>query len=310
MQAYFSEFNLDNSLLQSMLDDSSNKELVKGAKELAVSMNLRLACKRGDPNALYFYTPRGLYAGRLQYCRDYTESDNEYFFMYHNRHVIRKEKASSRSDKYARDSNKVTGIIAALKKNKEIPDDKTTIKSLSSGLSWAFRSGVERNVRAASITLESHHVIALLKAFIEGNKYGAEADREVLVEKYNEYLDTLRKNEEHMKDGQRFKEGTFIGMIPDAVADNRMIYLVGEASYDTTRNAVFGEWRRYKSLADSPVAHIAMMIRESQRGTDSFNEDNELGLRLGDKYMEDLDISTGWSSTADGLWVVIPKHGA
>jgi hypothetical protein len=310
MQEYFSEFNLDNSLLQSMLDDSSKKELVNGAKELAVSMNLRLACKRNDPHALYFYTPRGLYAGSLQYCQDYTKSDHEYFFMYHNRHVIRKEKASSRSDKFGRDSHKVTGIIAALKKNKEIPDDKTTIRNLSSGLSWAFRTGVERNVKSASITLESRHVVALLKAFIESNKYDAEADREVLVEKYNEYLDTLRKNEEHMKDGQRFKEGTFVGMIPDAVVENRKIYVVGEASYDTTGKVVFGEWRRYKSLADSPIAHIAMMIRESRRGMDEFNEDNELGLRLGDRYIEDLDISTGWATTADGLWVVIPKHGA
>jgi hypothetical protein len=56
------------------------------------------------------------------------------------------------------------------------------------------------------------------------------------------------------------------------------------------------------------VAADAAIIKTYATGKTWFDKENELGIPMGDKYYEDIDVGVGYSNPEYGWWVVIPKN--
>jgi hypothetical protein len=69
-------------------------------------------------------------------------------------------------------------------------------------------------------------------------------------------------------------------------------------------------YRRYATLADSPVATDAVIIRTYAQDKEFFHTDNELGLRPMDKFLTDIDVAVGFQNHTNGVWALIPKNAA
>jgi hypothetical protein len=85
---------------------------------------------------------------------------------------------------------------------------------------------------------------------------------------------------------------------------------VCDATFDTSADkfVVQGDLKRYNSLADSPIADMAVMIRTHFQGTLHHDQHNDLGILRAGTYYREIDISTGYARH-EQLWVAIPKHG-
>lgn len=311
---YVSPF-YDQSVLHAWMEDKS--ALVAGAQELAAAFGLQLAASpewKTDSHRFMvdFYTKEGLYAGRLIYGVDYVRGarSGDMFFSFASP-TIAKEKGSSRSGRDERDSKKITGIISAMKKNKEVPTTAALTASYQQALSYCFNSVANKSHRTPTADLSSQEEVALLKLFVGGDSQSAEALRSDLENKYKSYLDRLEKSLHSARAYDRFCKGcTLIGIMPNKTT-NGSFYLIGDSQkVENQSKYTLTNVKRYNTLRDSPVAAEAAIMRtyfsgKSLRSTTN----NELGVECMDEYFEDIDVSMGYANSGSGTWVAIPKHG-
>jgi hypothetical protein len=245
------------------------------------------------------YTTEGMPCGTLKVKFDH---EGDYFAF--SSPTISKEKASSRSDRNSRDSTTIKGLISALKRNKEIPSLERCMERYKYGIGDALRS-TARNSGYIRLDLPTETIIELVKMYLGETTYAVSHDA-VIREAYTNCVEQIDKKSEAEKVFNRFNEGCKgIGIIP---TDEKPIYVVGDITWvgDTPKvtNITI-----HKSLNENArVAGDVMMIRTFMQGRTDVDRNNELGVRRADRYYEDLDIATGYSSH-DCVWVLIPNRG-
>lgn len=297
---------------------SDKPELRKGVAEFCATTGLKVAYVSPSSRA-YFLTPGGFFAGDLQWVMSGWH-DKKMRYIYSGP-FVNKEKASSVSGRNQRDSEKITGILTALKRDDraQIPTDEKIAERFKQGMRYAFTSCVDGR-STPRISVDETEAHALVEYFLQKNVTLIEPHRSTLESKYELYLDKLEEMREARANLTRFTAGAkIIGIIPDQLPDeregilaDRYIYAVGEASYDERAGKVTFQspLERYESLQDSPVAADAAIIRTYTGDKSWAAKDNELGIPMRDKFYDEIDIGTGYNAHDTGWWIVIPKNGA
>lgn len=290
-------------------------ELRRAVTEMCHEFNLHVDVPTMQPDSVMsasLLTSDGIFAGTLSRHRRYDDhvSGDDYFL--YKSPLVQKERSSARSSKDARDAKKITGIISALKKNKEVPTTDALAKQWNNSLRYAFISVLNYGDRTKkSVHLEDDTTLALVRMFIENDKVTVETHRNKLETAYQAYLDNVAKQKTSEETFKRFSSGcTAIGVFPDQVNIDKKIYIVCDAEYDSGKGSTVKNPQRFSSLTDSPVAADAAIFRTYAQGKDWFDNSNELGLPSRDKYLDDLDMSMGFMNTNNGIWLIIPKQHA
>jgi hypothetical protein len=253
---------------------------------------------------LRVFTPEGVPCGSLKVVH----GEDGYYYIYSGPQV-RKEKASARTDKFSRDSNKISGLINAIKRNNETPTANQTINNspIKEGARYAL--GVMDHSRSLYIDLKHDAVAELVKAFL-GQSNAAEGYRADIEEAYSKHQTASQEINESKLNLRRFMEGGFkVVAIHKFDSDVRPMYVVADGTAEdvSTSGIHITNARGVLDFSDDPdLQATAMMSRTYLQGTGRFDDSNLFGLPMGDVYHGDIDISTGYSR-AEWLTVLIPK---
>jgi hypothetical protein len=287
--------------------------------EFCATTGLKIAYVNGSLPRAYFLTSGGFPAGDLQWSMS-GWNDRKMRYIYSGP-FVHKEKASSSSSRNQRDSEKITGILSALKRNDraQIPTDEKTFERYKAGIKFGFGSCMH-NKSAPRISVDSEEAHALIEAFLHKSQVGAESMRSIFEAKYQHYLDKVEELREARANLTRFTEGAkIIGIIANTIPneksdafDDDCFYAVGDAIFDEKAGKVTlqGPLERYESLKESPVAADAAIIRTYTGDKSWAAKDNELGIPMTDKFYDEIDVGVGYNTHETGIWVVIPKNGA
>lgn len=256
-----------------------------------------------------FATPEGILCGTGSVVKETTRSDGNHEYRYFlGLPTIKKDKASANSDRDARDSNSLSVLIRSVKKNKEEPTRDKLLEAMHDGMRYTMRA-VAASARGVPRISYDHNTVMAMTRFILGvdssipNMYINE-----LQEKFDSYQSQMKFYEAANADYARYARGVTLVCIN--TLEDKPHYLVCDATFntDTDKFEVQGDLKRYNSLADSPIADLAVMIRAHFQGTQHYDQHNELGVICADKFYPEIDISTGYSRHQE-FWVAIPKHG-
>lgn len=286
-------------------------ELRRLAQEVHANFGLqvlRIGSLQAFKPFVKFATPEGILCGGGSVVKDGSRDGQPQYRYFLGLPTIRKEKASANSEKDARDSNSLSVLIRSVKKNKEEPTRDKLLEAMHEGMKYTMRA-VAMSARSAPRISYDHNTVMAMTRFILGvdssipNMYINE-----LQEKFDSYQSQMKLHEAANADYARYARGVTLVCIN--TVEDKPHYLVCDAVFntDTEKYEVQGDLKRYNSLADSPIADLAVMIRAHFQGTQYYDQSNELGVMRNDKFYPEIDISTGYSRPHE-FWVAIPKHG-
>lgn len=246
----------------------------------------------------------GVECATLKVDRGYVDGKQVPIYMFSSPSV-KKERSSRFSDSHTRDSTKITGLLKSIEKNNDLPTKESIYKEFSAGIGYAFSQLQTREMDTPR--LGAQQTIEVLKRFTGRDTTALPGS---LMEEVNKVLDQYEKKLVHDKTSNvnlfRFGSGcTVIGWGRGAKSH----YLVGTSRLDDPTGSLkvtVSGMARYKTLADTPHAGLAVMIREYFKGTDLYEADNELGFKFHDKYHNDMDVSCGYSGSKY-CWILIPN---
>lgn len=307
---FISQYAKDESKIQAVVERFP--ELGRAAAEMCHAFDLKVDVNSQQPDTistLNLFTNEGFHAGVLSQKSMYGSPRGKDDYFDYTSPLVSKERASARSDRMSRDATKVTGIINALKKNREAPTTENIYRLWYQSLRYAFTTIRENRRGSYRIDLTDDQKLSLLKLFIDGDKISAEANRENLQHVYDEYRQNIASVKDLEATTKRFGEGcTAIGVLPNPIDHNSVIYVVGDVTYDDSVGPKGQNFRRYEDLTDSPVSTDAVIMRTYAQGQPWFDNRNQLGIPEKDMYIEDLDMSMGYIS--GNRWLIIPKRPA
>ena len=289
-------------------DNPHRVELKKLVHEVCHAYNLRVvgisrANTRRD--VAHLVTEGGIASGSVS--AEY-EGDGNYTYRASFK-TINKEKASAKSDRDTRDANKISSLIRAIKKNKEEPTEEAILKSMRRDMVTPFES-IEQHIRygGPSLSLPSSIQKAATNFILGIDTVGMNAYIDELKSIHSKYQSEIKSHEEKVSDAKRFRRGaTMIGCVTHRTTTPH--YLVADVSLSDEGEFTFHTpLKRYSTLKDLPIAPVVMMVKTFTQGISEYSADNEFGLAVRDKYYPELDISTGYSSHSQPMWVAIPKE--
>jgi len=285
-------------------------ELKKLVHEVCHAYNLRvlnLANINSSREYARLVTESGISCGTVSVEN---ENKDKYTYRAHFK-TINKEKASAKSDRDARDSNKISSLIRVIKKNKEEPTEEALVKSMRRDILAPFDS-VDSDTRHGGPTISLPQEIqqAAMNFVLGIDTVGMNPYIDNLKAIHSKYQSEIKSHAEKTLDSKRFKRGaTVIGCVTQPASDSH--YLVADVSLGDDGMFTFHTpLKRYSTLKELSIAPVVMMINTFMQGRTDYNRDNEFGLSVRDKYYPELDISTGYTSHNNPFWVAIPKEAS
>lgn len=308
-----SKFTNKDVLLQTLAERSP--VFRQAVSEFCAATKLKAAYHRNSLNQEFvgLYTDGGFYGGTLQLETTGYNRNRKPRFVYSGP-LTWKEKSSAGSGRQQRDSEKITGLIATLKRKDEIPDNTRMSHRFMQGIGYGFKSCIN-GVVMPSFNVSNAESLALVEYFLGKEVHGVETHRTSIENTYELYLDKLEKVREARANLTRITAGAkIVGIVPNQMHStrdpNEYVYWVGEAACEKDVVTLHAPLERYTTLSDSPLAADAAMIRTYANSQSWFDKDNELGIPMGDRFFDDIDVGVGYASHETGWWVVIPKNGA
>lgn len=302
---FVSQFCTDQSNVHAFME--GNSEFSRVVAEFCTQFGLKVESIRGA--SVELVTEEGISVGTLTLCR----GSSDQYFKFSADGLIRKQKASSRSSHNERDSVKITGIVNAMKKANEMPTYDKLTGSYRHAILCAISAAYSLTRRKPKIEVTDEDLVGLLRSYVQADQYSLVSRKDALTEKLRDYDAHLNRIAERQAELHRFNDCYVIGVCRNnRYSEESRHYLIGEATYEpaVSKVTLTTKLERHATLKETRHAPLAMMIRTYAEGNKKYyDEDNELGLRRMDEYIEDLDIAVGYSD-AKSVWVVIPKHGA
>lgn len=292
---------------------ANSDELKKFAFEFCTAFNLRTLCTSN--NGVKLVTQSGLPAGSIYIQKMFSRRADERVvsYFYTNGRIITKEKGSANSNRDTRDSVKISTLLSTMRKHNEIPSDEKILRGFCDGIHYAFNAaGSGSHYGAPRFDIDSSLALGATKAIL-GLEEMSLSFKTQLESAYANYMQKMETFNASKSEQLRFYKGC--KMIAVLNHDSGTpAYLVGEVSYDTSvdggreQKIVFqSPLKRYATLAESPVAADALMIRTYMEGgtMNQYQGENELKLRPCDAYFEDVDIAVGYTMREE-FFVLIP----
>lgn len=257
---------------------------------------------------VHFVTPDGIACGAASVIKEGKKEGEDVYRYRVTLPTIRKQKASANSDRDTRDSVSIATLIRSIKVNKEEPTSHKLLETLQDGMKYTMSAVANASRGKPRLVYDSDSAVAVTR-FVLGldsslpNMYISE-----IQDKFDKFQSEMQSFEAANADYARYMRGVTLVCVHNS--DTKPHYLVADATFDKDKNRfeLQGGLKRYKSLADSPIAATAVMIKTFMQGQPQFEPNNDLGVIRNDRFYQDIDIATGYADR-DRLWVAIPKHG-
>lgn len=287
-----------------------NVEFRRFVREVCVQFNLQISrfIRSASQPSAQFVTPGGLHAGTASVTHEGTKDGKELYRYRFASPSISKEKSSANSDRGTRDSSNLATLIRTIKKNKEVPTYEAIAKEMFGGVNFVLTSIRNNSIADRPRLSINNDIIHAMTRKILGIDEAFEARYiSELKDAHSKFQSDMSKYNDTISDVARYAKGMDLVLI-DYKMPNKPAYFVTSATVDIQKDVwdFQGELKRYDSLKDSPLATEALMIRAHMEAHADFDNKNELGLAVRDKYYPDIDISIGYGRH-DRLWVAIPK---
>lgn len=306
-----SEFARDKIALGVALEadtTSTSIELKKFVHEVCHAYNLRVINTiTGHRNKALLVTPNGINCGYVTVTKN---SDNDFTYLI-SLPTIRKERSSSKSSRGERDSNKISSLLRAIKKNKEEPTADKLYDSMRRDFISPFSAVQSKSLYGRpSISIPSHIQEVAIKHILGVDTLSMAMYIDDLKNVYSEHQSKMKSYNESASEIIRYRRGsTLIGIFNRN--DTGAYYLVADVSVNEDSNFTFHTpLKRYSTLKELPIAPVVAMINTYMQGKDQYDNSNELGVWYQDRFFDDLDMAVGYSGSSNGLWVAIPKEAA
>jgi hypothetical protein len=289
----------------------SNSDLKNLVMEFCHTFDVKAIAyeNRGKLNRVNILSNRGIPLGELYLSK----KNDDPIYIYSCQGIISKDKSSANSDSNSRDSGKITSLIKTIKKNGEHPVETKIFDSYKSTIRDALST--VGNKQTPTVDVASDLALAMLESLLNV-PLTRSLDMHEMQQMHKKYLKELNNNELAMKNKQRFAKGCIVVKMPYRYADTNQKndgVLVGEmtcANTDSIKNEniqITKSFERFDSLADSPIAGLATMIRTYFEGhKDKYDPDNALGILSTDKYFRDIDVAV--ASRSSTYVALIPLH--
>ena len=285
-------------------------ELRRLAQEAHASFGLQVS-KIMNINAfkpsVRFVTPDGISCGSGSVVKDGSK-DGQTVYRYHlGFPTISKEKSSANSNRESRDSVNLASLIRAIKKNNEIPTTEKLLHAMNEGMKYTMRAVASGTHNQPRVSFDSNLSLAVTRFILGVDSSLSNAYISHLQDKFDQFQSEMQSFEAANTDYARYTRGVTLVCIN--TTDEKPHYLVGDATFNTANDRFDfqGSLKRYNSLADSPIAPTATMVKTFMQGTPHYDSSNDLGVTRQDKYFSDIDIAVGYAKHQE-LWVAIPKN--
>ena len=289
--------------------------LARFAAEFCNNFGTKVAYSASRPRAVLLHTTEGLYAGSLYYDPDSGRDKNGAripVYYYDSEACIQKERSSARTGRHTRDSTKISTLIRTVKTNKEEPTAEKIMTQYKSGIRYAFIYS-RGNDRAVRPQIDDEALLAAMRYYLGVDSDAAKNYHAELSQAYKKYEEEVEANTRRRGTFDRFAKGSYaIGYMTDESI--KPYYLVGEVAAtsvtlnDRTDIQFQGPMKRYSTLADCPeVAPHVPIIAAWASGKFPNRGEGELGLPRGDTYHDEIDVATGYNTSA-AFWTLIPKE--
>lgn len=284
-------------------------ELRRLAQEVNASFGLqvgKLINIRAFRPSVRFVTADGILCGSGSVVKESTK-DGQPVYRYHVTFpTISKEKSSANSNRESRDSSNLASLIRAIKKNNEDPTTGKLLRAMNDGMKYTMRAVSNSGRGQPRLGLDADVQLAVTRFVLGVDSSLPNMYISALQDKFDQFQSQMQSFEAANADYARYTRGVTLVCIN--TVDDKPHYLIGDATFDTANDRFDfqGDLKRYNSLADSPIAPTAMMIKTFMQGTPHYDSGNELGVMRQDRYFQDIDIAVGYTRHQE-LWVAIPK---
>lgn len=290
--------------------DSLIYELRRLAQEVNASFGLQVAKIMNTSSfrpSVRFVTPDGIVCGSGSVVKESTKDGVATYRYWLSMPTVSKEKASANSDRDSRDSSNLASLIRTIKKNNEEPTTEKLLRAMNDGMKYTMRAVSNSSRGQPRLGLEADIQLAMTRYILGVDSSIPTAYISALQDKYDQFQSQMQSFEAAYADYARYTRGVTLVCIN--TTETKPHYLVGDATFDTVNDRFDfqGGLKRYNSLADSPIAPTATMIKTFMQGTSQYDSGNDLGVLRQDKYFPDIDIAVGYSKHQE-LWVAIPKN--
>jgi hypothetical protein len=283
-------------------------ELRKFAHEVCHEYDLRvinMASSGAYQRRSNLVTADGIPCGYVALTRD-GDGKHTYFL---GLPTVNKERSSSKSHRGERDSNKISSLLRAIKKNKEEPTAEKIYNVMRRDFISPFNTVQSKSMYGRprlAMTPNLQEVVAKHVLGVDTHSMNMYIDE--LKKVYSEYQLQMKSYDDSASEIVRYRRGaTLIGVFRHS--NTNTYYLVGDVSLNEDSDFTFHTpLKRYSTLKELPIAPVVAMVNTYMQGKDQYDNTNELGLWFQDRFFEDLDIAVGYSGSASGLWVAIPKE--
>lgn len=303
-----SEFALSDTAKE--LEDITplGEALKKITHEVCHAYDLRVyKVQKGYKSFSRLITPDGIPCGHVSVEKSNGSNDITYYIALP---TIRKERSGAKSGRGERESNKISSLLRAIKKNKEEPTKQALYDSMKRDYLSPFdviRSKSRWGAPSISVPSNIQEVMAKYVLGVDTHSMSMYIDE--LQKIYSEHQSKMKSHNESAKDFTRFrKNATLIGAFTKHNLENPY-YLVADVSCTDGDEFTFHTpLKRYSTLKELPIAPVVAMIHTYMQGRPEYDRNNELGVWFHDHFYDDLDISVGYSGSNNGLWVAIPHE--
>lgn len=304
-----SEFAADKIALGVALESAETAtaiELKKLAHEVCHEYNLRVirTINSGNNKAL-LVTPDGINCGYVSVEKN---SNGDFTYLI-GLPTIRKERSSAKSDRGERDSNKLSSLLRAIKKNKEEPTTEKIYKAMRRDFISPFSSVQSKSLYGRpNLSMPSNLQEIVAKHILGVDTHSMAMYIDELQKVYSEHQSKMKSYNESASEIVRYRRGaTLIGVLNRT--NTGTYYLAADVSLDEHGDFTFHTpLKRYSTLKELPIAPIVMMVNTYMQSKNAYDSSNEMGLWYHDHFYDDLDIAVGYSGSNNGLWVAIPKE--
>lgn len=304
-----SEFAKDKIALGVALESDATStvvELKKLVHEVCHEYNLRvIRAITGHRNKTLLVTPDGINCGYASVTKD-GKGDFTYVL---GLPTIHKERSSSKSSRGERDSNKISSLLRAIKKNKEEPTTERIYKALRRDFISPFSAVQSKSLYGRpNLSMPSNLQEVAVKHILGVDTHSTAMYIDELKKVYSEHQSKMQSYNESATEIVRYRRGaTLIGLLTRDNPDG--YYLVADVSVDEHGDFTFHTpLKRYSTLKELPIAPVVAMVNTYMQGKNNYESNNEMGLWYHDHFYDDLDIAVGYSGSNNGLWVAIPKE--
>lgn len=235
--------------------------------------------------------------------------DREDFYYYSSR-AVSKEKSSKRTGRNTRDASKITGLISAIKKYKDGPDQakNARLMDFAAGIRTALNPVSSKHERNINVEVEPNIVTQLVEQYLGVGEVSFTLKDEI-KKKHDEYLKKVAGQKELLSDVQRYKRGCkAIGILSGVLEGDKPVYATARVIFNERTELNYTEpLQLHETLSGTDYAADAAMIRTFMRNNSRYDPENEIGVGFGDHYYKEMDFSMGYTRRGE-QWVLIPLY--